>query len=89
MCVCGYVCVYMMCVCGLHPQEDECSQEDEEWVLHQVGVGPHQPGQVGVPRLQLQHPALPTLEHGGQAPERTATLRRTDTGEGVEVCVSG
>lgn len=57
-----------------HSQEDARCHEQDEGMLHQVGVSPRQRGQVGVVLLQLLHPDLPGLEHGGQATEGTARL---------------
>lgn len=58
-------------------------------MLHQVGVSPGQRGQVGVVLLQLLHPDLPGLEHGGQAAEGTARLRGRDAEDGRRVGEQG
>lgn len=65
-CSCFYVCV---CVCS---QEDACSHEQEEGVLHQIGVSPGQWGQVGIVFFQFFHPALPCLEHRFELAEGAA-----------------
>lgn len=57
-----------------HSQEDARCHKQEKGMLHQVGVSQRQRGQIGVVLLQLLHPELPGLEHGGLAAEGTARL---------------
>lgn len=57
-----------------HSQEDARCHEQDEGMLHQVGVSPRQRGQIGAFLLQVLHPDLPSLDHGVQAAERTARL---------------
>lgn len=45
-------------------QEDGRCHEQDEGMLHQVGVSPRQRGQVGVVLLQFLHQFLTRLEHG-------------------------
>lgn len=53
-------------------QEDARCHEQDEGMLHQVGVSPRQRGQVGVVLLQSLHPLLTRLEHGLQSTEGAA-----------------
>ena len=65
-----------------HSHEDPGGHEQEEGVLHQVGVGGGQPGEVGVGVPELLHPQPARLHHGAEAPERPAGPGRGDAGGG-------
>lgn len=53
-------------------QEDARCHEQDEGMLHQVGVSPRQRRQFWVVLLQFLHPLLTRLEHGLQATEGAA-----------------
>lgn len=65
-----------------HSQKDACRHEQDEGMLHQVGVSPCQRGQIGVFLLQLLHPDLSRLKHGVQAAEGAARRRRWNAEDG-------
>lgn len=69
-----------------HSQKDACCHEQDEGMLHQVGVSPGQRGQVGIVLFQLLHPDLPRLEHGAQAAEGAARRggRNAEDGGGTQ-----
>lgn len=70
------------CVCGpAYSQEDACSHEQEERVLHQVGVSARQHRQVRITVFQFFHPALPRLEHVFERAEGAAGRGGRDAGD--------
>lgn len=58
-------------VCS-HAQKDTAGEKQEPWFLHQIGVGPAEPGQARVSVPQLLMPQVNRYPHPGEIPEWSA-----------------
>lgn len=70
-CVWGRIMKHILALTHRSQEDGRCHEQDEG-MLHQVGVSPRQRGQVGVVLLQLLHQFLTRLEHGVLSTEGAA-----------------
>lgn len=70
-------------VCS-HAQKDSTSEEQEPWFLHQICVGPAEPGQARVSVLQVLSPQVTRFPHRGEIPERSTPRRWSDPADEPE-----
>lgn len=59
-------------------QKDSAGEKQEPWFLHQIRVGPAEPGQARVAIPQLLSPQVTRFQHRGEIPEWSAPRRWSD-----------
>lgn len=70
-------------VCS-HAQKDSIGKKQEPWFLHQIRVGPAEPGQARVSVPQLLSPQVTRFPHRGEIPEWPAPRRWSDPADQPE-----